>query len=290
MKPIWGRGAEAICRLPIQFSTSNFNELRLAMDSRTVRKARQMVETDRAFGMDFVPVRERSSVAQEVVQVQIAVAAQPPDPQRVIARTDLSREQKAASLAELARQTEEWVRAHWPRDGWNRFVFGEGDPAAQLMFVGEGPGAEEDAQGRPFVGAAGKLLDRQIIAMGLAREAVYIANIAKTRPPGNRVPTPQEAERWMPWLERQIEIICPRVIIALGATASKYLLNDPKLAITRQRGQWCSFRGIDLMCTFHPAFLLRSYTVENRRRVWEDLCKVLQRLGLEPPKREPSAP
>jgi DNA polymerase len=151
------------------------------------------------------------------------------------------------------------------------------------MFIGEGPGAEEDAQGRPFVGPAGTLLDKQIIGMGLTREQVYIANIAKTRPPGNRVPTPDEADRWMPWLVRQIEIIGPRVIVALGATSAKYLLNNPDLKITRDRGQWCSFRGIDLMCTFHPAYLLRSYTVDNRRRVWDDLKKVLERLGLPVP-------
>lgn len=270
--------------------------------NRTLRTARQAVETDRLLGMDFVHIGNArvsgafsametvpatfspTAEAPVVPSVKRQLLAGPaPAPGRLSVRASLDREEKAAALAELARETEAWVQGNWPRDGWRKFVFGEGDPAAQLMFIGEGPGAEEDAQGRPFVGPAGKLLDKQIVAMGLAREQVYIANIAKTRPPGNRVPTPDEAGKWMPWLERQIQIIGPSVIVALGATSSKYLLNDPKLAITKFRGQWCSFRGIDLICTFHPAYLLRSYTVENRRRVWDDLQKVLERLGMDPP-------
>ena len=268
------------------------------MDARTARKARQILSTDRLLGVDFVPVSARSFPAQPPAEIEVRHVAVAPAPagqrqatapvaaasEPLIAPSKLNREERIAALAQLAKETAGWVEANWPRDGWNRLVFGEGDPQAQLMFIGEGPGAEEDAQGRPFVGAAGKLLDKQIVAMGLAREQVYIANIAKTRPPGNRVPTPEEAEKWMPWLVRQIEIICPRVIVALGATSAKYLLRDPKLAITRTRGQWCTFRGIDLMCTFHPAYLLRQYTLDNRRRVWDDLKKVLDRLGIEAPR------
>lgn len=162
-------------------------------------------------------------------------------------------------------------------------VFGEGDADADLMFIGEGPGADEDAQGRPFVGRAGQLLDKQIAAMGLAREQVFIGNIVKCRPPGNRVPNPDEADACMDYLAQQIRIIQPRVIVGLGATAVKYLLGDMKIAITRLRGQWQTVHSIDMMPTFHPAYLLRQYTAENRKRVWADLQAVMEKLGLARP-------
>ncbi|MBI1368195.1 MAG: uracil-DNA glycosylase [Planctomycetes bacterium] len=203
------------------------------------------------------------------------------DTQTPLPPNTMTRPQKIDALAALEQELADFVDKNWPRDGWQRLVFGEGDPEAKLMFIGEGPGADEDKLGRPFVGRAGQLLDKQIAAMTLQREEVYIANIAKTRPPENRVPTPDEAARWMPFLVRQIEIIQPKVIVTLGGTSAKYLLNDPKLAITRQRGQWRLFRGIDLMPTFHPAYLLRQYTHENRERVWLDLQAVMQKLGLQ---------
>lgn len=206
----------------------------------------------------------------------------PPDlliPDRPLGR-DMNPDQKASALAELETFTVEWFKENWPADGWQNVAFGEGDPDADLMFVGEGPGADEDAQGRPFVGRAGKKLNEMITAMKLKREQVYIANIAKTRPPGNRVPTLDEATVCMPFLLRQIEIIQPKVIVCLGATATKYLLDNPKIAIGKTRGQWHQFADIPLMPTFHPAYLLRAYTVENRKRVWEDLRKVMDKLGL----------
>jgi DNA polymerase len=164
-------------------------------------------------------------------------------------------------------------------------VPGEGNPEARLMFIGEGPGENEDLQGRPFVGRAGELLDRIIAAMGLRREDVFIANIVKCRPPENRAPTPAEAACCTPFLEQQIQIIGPEVLVALGATAAKYLL-DTKDGINRLRGQWHDFRGIPLMPTYHPAYLLRAYTPENRRKVWDDMLKVCQRLGITPPKKK----
>lgn len=210
-------------------------------------------------------------------------APAPPPPDEMSGH-EMTREGKADALAELERRLTAWVEAEWPRDGWQRVVFGEGDPDARLMFIGEGPGAEEDAKGRPFVGRAGQLLDKQIDAMQLQRGQVYIANIAKARPPGNRVPTPDEAEHWLPWLNEQIGIITPEVIVTLGATSAKYLLGEPRFAITKERGKWRSYRGIALMPTFHPAYLLRQYSVENRRRVWSDLQAAMERLGLTPPK------
>jgi DNA polymerase len=149
-------------------------------------------------------------------------------------------------------------------------VFGVGHPAAKLMFVGEGPGADEDAQGEPFVGRAGQKLNEMIRAIGLAREDVYIANIVKCRPPGNRDPEPDEVRTCSPFLFRQIEIIRPAVIVTLGSPATKTLL-DTKAGITSLRGRWGAFRGIPVMPTFHPAYLLRKYTLENRQAVFDDL-------------------
>jgi DNA polymerase len=158
-------------------------------------------------------------------------------------------------------------------------VFGEGDAGAQIFFIGEGPGETEDRTGRPFVGRAGELLDRMINAMGLKREQVYIANIVKCRPPGNREPAPDEVATCTPYLVRQLEIIRPRAIVTLGRPALQYMLNQ-KISITRMRGRWQTWRGIKLMPTFHPAYILRSYTAEVRAAVWGDLQQVMEEVGL----------
>lgn len=163
-------------------------------------------------------------------------------------------------------------------------VFGEGDPCAKLMFIGEGPGADEDAQGRPFVGRAGQKLNDMIAAMGLKREQVYIGNVVKCRPPGNRVPADDEMETCMPNLLQQIEIIRPQVIVLLGLTATKAVLRL-KLTMSRMRGQWHEFRGIKVMPTWHPSYILRVYTPEVRGQVWNDLQLVMAELGLKPPVR-----
>jgi len=167
-------------------------------------------------------------------------------------------------------------------------VPGEGTPKARVVFVGEGPGADEDAQGRPFVGRAGKLLDKIIGAMGLERGDVFICNILKCRPPGNRDPRPEEIVSCLPYLQKQLEIIEPEIIVALGAHAARTLLNTNE-AIGRLRGRFHEYytgigrAPIKLMATYHPAYLLRSYSPENRRRVWEDMQKVLTELGLPIP-------
>jgi DNA polymerase len=155
-------------------------------------------------------------------------------------------------------------------EGRTHIVFGVGDPRAKLMFVGEGPGADEDAQGEPFVGRAGQKLNEMIRAIGLDRKDVYIANVVKCRPPNNRDPEPDEVATCSPFLFRQIEAIAPRVIVALGSPATKTLLKT-KVGITALRGKWGDFRGIPVMPTFHPAFLLRAYTLENRQAVFDDL-------------------
>ena len=154
-------------------------------------------------------------------------------------------------------------------------VFGEGAPQADLMFIGEGPGFDEDMQGRPFVGKAGQLLTKMINAMQFSREEVYIANIVKCRPPKNRNPLPEEADACLPYLKRQIELINPKVIVVLGAVPLRFLLN--KTGIMRQRGNWDNYNGIKVMPTFHPAYLLRNPNA--KRETWNDLQQVMQVFG-----------
>lgn len=154
-------------------------------------------------------------------------------------------------------------------------VFGEGDPRAKLMFIGEGPGAEEDRSGRPFVGQAGQLLDAMIFAIGLDRSDVYITNIVKCRPPGNRDPEDDEVTACSPYLDRQIELIQPRVLVALGKPASHRLTGTTK-PISALRGRWSTYCGIPLMPVFHPAYMLR--TPSKKRETWEDLKMIMERL------------
>ena len=160
--------------------------------------------------------------------------------------------------------------------GRTHVVFGVGNPAAELMFVGEGPGADEDEQGEPFVGRAGQLLTKMIEAMGFRREDVYIANVVKCRPPGNRNPEPDEIEACEPFLRAQIAGIQPKVIVALGKFAAQTLLRDPT-PITKMRGHWQAYQGVRLMPTFHPAYLLRS--PEEKKKAWDDLQLVMKELG-----------
>ncbi len=160
--------------------------------------------------------------------------------------------------------------------GRTNTVFADGSPKARLMFVGEGPGADEDAQGVPFVGAAGQLLTKMILAMRLKREDVYIANIVKCRPPGNRVPAEDEGRACLPYLQRQIELVKPEAIVVLGATPFLFLLG--RKGIMAGRGQWYDYRGIPVMATYHPAFLLR--TPGKKVEVWQDLQQVMKRLGI----------
>jgi DNA polymerase len=154
-------------------------------------------------------------------------------------------------------------------------VFGVGNPRARLVLVGEAPGREEDEKGEPFVGEAGRLLDRILFAMGLRREEVYICNVEKCRPPGNRDPLPEEIAACEPFLQRQLAAIRPRLIVALGRFAAQTLLRDPT-PIGRLRGHWREYQGIPLMPTYHPAFLLRSPA--GKREVWEDMKQVMKRL------------
>jgi DNA polymerase len=161
--------------------------------------------------------------------------------------------------------------------GRNKLVFGDGDANARLMFVGEGPGADEDAQGLPFVGKAGQLLNNMIAAMGLKREEVYIANVVKCRPPGNRTPEPDEANTCTPFLFKQIDVVRPQVLVALGATAATYLLGH-RQPLAGLRGRIHAFRGTQLIVTYHPAFLLRD--PRQKKEAWADLQIAMKELGL----------
>jgi uracil-DNA glycosylase len=160
----------------------------------------------------------------------------------------------------------------------NKIVFGDGNPKAELVFVGEGPGHDEDMQGLPFVGRAGKLLTQMIEAMGLQRKDVYICNVVKCRPPENRAPEKDEVEQCSPFLLRQIDAIAPKVIVCLGSTAAQTVLETNR-GISQFRGQWLEFRGRKLMATYHPAYLLRNPSAKSE--VWKDLQKVMAVLGLE---------
>lgn len=167
----------------------------------------------------------------------------------------------------------------------NKIVFADGDANARLMFVGEGPGADEDAQGLPFVGRAGQLLNNMISAMGLKREEVYIANVVKCRPPQNRTPEPDEANTCSPFLFRQIDVVRPEVIVALGATAATYLLGQ-RQPLAGLRGRVHAFRSSKLIVTYHPAFLLRD--PRQKKEAWADLQIAMRELGLKPPSKSVS--
>ncbi len=187
---------------------------------------------------------------------------------------------KADALLAIKEDIGDCTRCPLAYAGRRTIVFGDGNPNARLMFVGEGPGADEDTSGIPFVGKAGQLLNNMIQAMGLKREEVYIANIVKCRPPANRVPEPVEANTCDQFLLRQIDVVQPQVVVALGSTAATYLLGV-KLSLSALRGRWHSCRGAKLAVTYHPAFLLRDPRMKSE--AWKDLQIVMKEMGLKAP-------
>ncbi|HEY9509006.1 MAG TPA: uracil-DNA glycosylase [Verrucomicrobiae bacterium] len=192
---------------------------------------------------------------------------------------------KSAAFAELQKRVLECVKCDHLVAARKSVVFGVGNINAEVMFVGEAPGADEDEQGEPFVGKAGQLLTKIIQTMGLSRDTVYIANILKCRPDtpgqsaGNRKPTAEEMQTCIPFLHEQIDLIQPKVLVALGATAVEGLLGKT-VGITKLRGNWQTYRGIPLMPTYHPAYLLRNQALSEKRRVWEDMLQVMEKLGM----------
>jgi len=226
-----------------------------------------------------------------------AAVYEPPEPSA--GGNDRRARAEARLAAILARYERDAPHEQFPTDH-TKIVFGEGDPCARLMFVGEAPGADEDRLGRPFVGRSGQLLEKMIVAMGLSREGVYIANVLKVRPPNNATPTVEEARVSAPYLFEQIRTIRPEVIVTLGRPAAQLLLSTTE-AMGALRGRWHRLElpvavrldglpepeedigEVPVMPTYHPAFLLRSYTPENRAKVWSDLQMVMERLDLRAP-------
>jgi DNA polymerase len=221
--------------------------------------------------------------------VAVAGSATVPSPQALAAVSEAPLEitgsSKAEQLRHLGERASVCVKCPHLAARRHTVVFGVGDPEAKLMFVGEAPGEEEDLKGEPFVGRAGQLLTKMISAMGLSREQVYIANIVKCRPdmpsgvPGNRKPTKQEMETCVPYLRAQIEVIKPSMMVALGATAVEGLFG-PVGTIGSLRGKFLEYRGTPLMPTYHPSYLLRNQSNTEKRKVWEDLLKVMERLAM----------
>ena len=230
--------------------------------------AKQLVETDQMLGGDYMPASENPLPSGQ--------SQGPPQ---------LSRDEKAAALETIDVGEVRNCTKCALSGSRTQTVFGETNPDADLLFIGEGPGEEEDRTGRPFVGRAGELLTKMIVAMGLTRQDVYICNMVKCRPPGNRAPAPEEVRACWDYLIRQLQIIRPRVIVTMGNPATQNLLNT-KVGITRLRGQWHELgpigehlEGTPVMPTFHPAYLLRQYTTDNRRKVWSDLQKAMEVIG-----------
>ncbi len=243
---------------------------------RLRRAARELIETDRALGGEALS--PGAPLPDLPAGGQAAPAADTADVRR-----------KAAELAAIEADEVRGCTKCGLCAGRAKTVFGEGNPDADLVFIGEGPGAEEDKQGRPFVGRAGELLTKMIAAMGLRREDVYITNVVKCRPPGNRAPTTDEVHACWDHLTRQLAIIQPKVIVSLGNPATHALLNT-KVGITRLRGQWQTLpiihpalADVKVMPTFHPAYVLRQYNADTRGKVWSDLLEVMRELGLPGP-------
>jgi DNA polymerase len=248
-----------------------------------LRSLRAHLEQQRACGAPWIPRRSRPAAGPTVGKPPLAAAAAmiaPALAPRAARTADLFAEPGLRAAATL-----EALRAHIGdcqrcklAGGRTNLVFGVGNPAAALMFVGEGPGRDEDQQGEPFVGRAGQLLTEIITkGMKLRRQDVYIANVVKCRPPDNRNPEPDEIAACLPFLARQIDLVQPRVIVALGTFAAQTLL-DVKTPITRMRGVWHDYRGVKVMPTFHPAYLLRN--PGDKRLVWADIKMVMAELEL----------
>jgi DNA polymerase len=213
---------------------------------------------------------------------EIEIAPRKPFPAAPAQTAAVPPEQHFAALKLIREDIGDCTRCALAK-GRNKLVFGDGDPNAKLMFVGEGPGADEDASGLPFVGRGGQLLNNMIGAMGLTREQVYIANVVKCRPPNNRTPEPDEAHTCSPFLFRQIDVVRPQVIVALGQTAVTYLTGE-KRPLSAWRGTVHPLRGTKLIVTYHPAFLLRD--PNQKKHAWADLQIAMRELGLTPPARK----
>jgi DNA polymerase len=245
------------------------------------RMARQQVESLRSEGVEWVP-RPAAKGSRNLAPEPGAPESCAPAATASLfgdslgAADGLSGEQRCHELQLVAQEVARCTRCSELAATRTQTVFGVGKVDPEVCFIGEAPGADEDAQGEPFVGAAGQLLNRIIAACGMKREEVYICNILRCRPPGNRLPLPHEAANCRQYLERTLELVRPRFICALGACAAQNLLGTTE-SIGRLRGQFQEYRGIPVLCTYHPAYLLRS--PDKKKDVWEDMKKLLRRMG-----------
>jgi len=223
-----------------------------------------------------IPSEER----EPLPRAKAAAVIREPEPFTVQSQLSEPPSDPVQALLAIREDIGDCTRCPLHKQGRKQIVFGVGNPRADLMFIGEAPGADEDAKGEPFVGRAGQLLNNMIKAMGLSREEVYIANIIKCRPPGNRTPEREECDTCSPFLMRQIAAIAPKAIVALGAVSAKTLLAI-HAPMTELRGKWYDFRGTKLAVTYHPAFLLRD--PRQKKEAWKDLQMVMKELGLKAP-------
>ena len=246
------------------------------------RQLRQHLDSLRAAGVHWLPANvpapdDNTPAAEGTTQRSLFAAAGAPAPES-------DAESRRRELTLLAERVSACQRCTELVVSRSRTVYGVGPVDAELCFVGEAPGATEDQRGEPFVGDAGQLLNRILAACGLKRDEVYICNICKCRPPGNRLPTVQEAGNCREYLERQIELVRPKFLCALGGCAAQNLLGTTQ-GIGKLRGRFHDYKGIPVMCTYHPAFLLPSRSPHKKKDVWEDMKMLLQRMGRPIPQR-----
>jgi uracil-DNA glycosylase family 4 len=274
---------------------------------RLVRLARQHAETSRLLGVDFVPSYrtggdDDAEAVPDAPHEPTPVRMIEPPAVQAVASATIEPKPIAPIAGRSAKQAAlDALRARYEKDAphknfvtaFTNIVWGDGDPDAKLMFIGEAPGEDEDREGKPFVGRSGQLLNKMIEAMGLSRETVYICNVLKTRPLNNATPTPTEIDACAPYLHEQVAIVRPGAIVTLGLPAAKAVLRCPPTAtMGALRSKWTTMNlpgnvQIPVMPTYHPAFLLRSYTPENRAKVWSDLQMVMELLGMKPREASP---
>jgi DNA polymerase len=259
------------------------NEFQKALDF-TTESLRKLSENGRNIRGSREALRRLAEARAEAVAPAPA-AVQPAPPQPEVQAIPITTGGKQERIDQLRAAVAPCTKCPQLARTRTQTVFGVGDIDAQIMFVGEAPGADEDRQGEPFVGMAGQLLTKIIVAMGLQRSGVFIANVLKCRPDmpagssGNRRPTSTEMQTCLPYLRAQIEIIKPAVLVALGSVAMEGLLGAVE-PMSRLRGRWHEFQGIPLMATYHPAYLLRNQSLTEKRKVWEDMLLVMERVGL----------
>jgi DNA polymerase len=265
------------------------SELNLPSREELARQAREHLEGLRAAGVEWLPAPHSAPwpaapVRPVAAAVEVAAPSLFADEPAAPTAAGLTLEQRRVALEVLAGEVAGCTRCPGLASTRTQTVFADGQPGAELCLVGEAPGADEDAQGVPFVGAAGQMLNRILAACGLRRDEVYICNPLKCRPPGNRTPQPDEVANCRGFFERQLELVAPKFICCLGSTAVRAVLGTMQ-SITRLRGKFHDYRGTPVLVTYHPSYLLPHRSPEKKREVWEDMKLLMAKMGREIPKR-----